>query len=91
MSTDAKESVAFAVSWTNSSDYLAIEKKISAPAEEGTRPISSKTTYASVVVSMILNGRSLLLMYVGMSAAILGPAAAAGSKDDDTSLHFPRT
>jgi hypothetical protein len=33
------------------------------------------------------------LVYVGIPAAILGPAAAAaaGSKDDDTSLHFPRT
>jgi hypothetical protein len=49
-------------------------------------------SYASVMVSMILNGRSLLLMYVGIPAAILGSAvAAAGSEDDDTSLHFPRT
>jgi len=49
-------------------------------------------SYASVVVSMILNERSLLLMYVGIPAVILGPAeAAAGPKDNDTSLHFPRT
>ena len=54
-------------------------------------------SYSSVVVSMILNGRSLLLMHVGIRAAILGSAtavavaAAAGSKDDDTLLHFPRT
>jgi hypothetical protein len=50
-------------------------------------------SYASVVVSMILDGDPLLLMYVvGIPAAILGPAAAAaGSKDNGTSLHFPRT
>lgn len=49
-------------------------------------------SYASVVVSTILNGRSLLLMYVGILAAILGSAApAAGSKDDDTSLHLSRS
>jgi hypothetical protein len=49
-------------------------------------------SYASVVVSRILNGRSLPLMYVGIPAAMLGSAAAAaGSKDDDTSLHLSRT
>lgn len=48
-------------------------------------------SYASVV-SMILNGRPLSMMYLGVPAAILGLAAAvAGSKDNDTSLHFPCT
>lgn len=49
-------------------------------------------SYASVVVSMILNGRPLLMMFLGVPAAILGPAAAvAGSKDNGTSLHVPCT
>jgi hypothetical protein len=42
-------------------------------------------SYPFVVVSMILNGDSLLLMYVGIPAAILDPAAAADSKDNGTS------
>jgi len=86
MSADAKVSVAFAVSWI---DYLTIEKNVST-SRRGYTPDMIEDSYASVVVSMILNGRSLILMYAGIPAAKLGLAAAAGSEDDDTSLHFPR-
>ena len=69
---------------------MAIEKKYQ-HSRRGYTPDMIEDSYASVVVSMILNESLLLLMYVGIRAAILGPAAAAGPKENDTSLHFPRT